>query len=189
MFRLPRLLALLGAVGCLPVPIVDDAPAEWLEPSVIPDAPVDPDDPMARMIWMMQYDNRFVVSTKDLPSSWPTDPARVHQILVNLLSNAAKFTRHGTVRLHAGTEDEFLKFRVQDTGVGMTEEQLTRIFDVFEQASPETSRTHGGTGLGLAISKRSAELIQSTLHVTSRPGLGTTFTLSIPKYDASLATT
>ncbi|MEO0603016.1 MAG: hypothetical protein AAF211_16375, partial [Myxococcota bacterium] len=58
MSRLLRTLTLLAAVGCLPAPVVDDAPAEWLQPSVIPEAPVDPDDPMARMVWMMQYDNR-----------------------------------------------------------------------------------------------------------------------------------
>ncbi len=117
-----------------------------------------------------------------LPDQFQTDPTRLRQILVNLMSNAIKFTEHGEVRLvvrGVPGETSFLNFEVHDTGIGMTGEQLGRLFQPFTQADGSTTRKFGGTGLGLSISKRLAELLGGTLTVCSAPGKGSVFTLSI----------
>ena len=113
-----------------------------------------------------------------------TDETKLRQVLVNLLSNACKFTEDGSVRLEVerrGADDgERLVFRVEDTGIGMTPEQVERVFEEFAQADSSTQRRYGGTGLGLAISRRFARLMGGELAVTSRPGEGSTFTLELP---------
>ena len=112
------------------------------------------------------------------------DVTRVRQILLNLLSNASKFTDHGTITLTAGRQSsesgEMVSFSVRDTGVGMTEEQLGRLFQAFSQAEASTASKYGGTGLGLAISKRFAEMMGGDITVSSTPGQGTTFTVRLP---------
>jgi signal transduction histidine kinase len=108
------------------------------------------------------------------------DSIKLRQILLNLLSNASKFTDNGTVRLDARREKNSMVFEVSDTGLGMTEEQLSRLFQPFAQAESDTSRKFGGTGLGLAISRRFAELMGGSINVESTPGQGTTFTLTLP---------
>jgi CheY-like chemotaxis protein/two-component sensor histidine kinase len=112
------------------------------------------------------------------------DVTRVRQILLNLLSNASKFTDHGTITLSAGREPsesgETVTFAVRDTGVGMSEEQLHRLFQAFSQAEASTSAKYGGTGLGLAISRRFAEMMGGEITVSSSPGQGTTFTVRLP---------
>jgi PAS domain S-box-containing protein len=112
------------------------------------------------------------------------DVTRVRQILLNLLSNASKFTERGTITLEARRQasgaGEQVIFSVRDTGVGMTDEQLGRLFQAFSQAEASTSSKYGGTGLGLAISKRFAEMMGGDITVTSLPGVGTTFTVCIP---------
>jgi PAS domain S-box-containing protein len=112
------------------------------------------------------------------------DVTRVRQILLNLLSNASKFTDHGTITLAAdrqpGESGEVVSFAVRDTGVGMTEEQLNRLFQAFSQAEASTAAKYGGTGLGLAISKRFAEMMGGDIAVSSVPGQGTTFTVRLP---------
>ncbi|MEP7325076.1 MAG: GAF domain-containing protein [Gemmatimonadota bacterium] len=112
------------------------------------------------------------------------DVTRVRQILLNLLSNASKFTERGTLRLEVKREPspagERVVFAVHDTGVGMTEEQLGRLFQAFSQAEASTSAKYGGTGLGLAISKKFAEMMGGDIVVTSTPGKGTTFTVRLP---------
>jgi len=108
------------------------------------------------------------------------DPTRIRQVLVNLLSNAIKFTESGTVRLIVTvldvTEDTItIKADVSDTGIGMTDEQIKRIFTPFMQAESETTRKYGGTGLGLTIAKNLLEMMGSKLEVKSKPGHGSTF--------------
>ena len=114
------------------------------------------------------------------------DFLRVNQILLNLLSNAVKFTaRGGTIRLKIQQFEKrngatTLRFVVSDTGIGMTEEFLERLFLPFEQADSLTSQKYGGTGLGMAITQNLVELLSGSIHVKSKPGEGTTFTVKIP---------
>jgi PAS domain S-box-containing protein len=116
----------------------------------------------------------------DLPPACLGDPGRLSQILLNLLSNAVKFTERGAVRLDARLSDGKLLFRVTDTGIGLTAEQMGRLFLSFEQADTSTTRRYGGTGLGLAISRRLAELMEGDISVRSAPGSGSTFELRLP---------
>jgi CheY-like chemotaxis protein len=114
------------------------------------------------------------------------DMTKVRQILFNLLSNACKFTDHGAVTLDvrrqkggAGGGDDLL-FRVTDTGIGMTTEELGKLFQPFTQADATTTRRFGGTGLGLAISKRFCEIMGGQIAAESQPDQGSTFTLTLP---------
>ncbi|MCA9135224.1 MAG: response regulator [Planctomycetales bacterium] len=125
-------------------------------------------------------------SDTDIPETITSDPTRLRQIVTNLIGNALKFTERGgiTVRLTArtnpdsGLPDE-IAVAVCDTGIGMSAEQLDRIFDPFSQADTSTTRKYGGTGLGLSISKRLAESLGGGLDVQSVPGVGSTFTVRI----------
>ncbi|MCB1954435.1 MAG: PAS domain S-box protein [Rhodocyclaceae bacterium] len=116
----------------------------------------------------------------DLPVACVGDPLRLGQVLVNLLSNALKFTPAGSVRLEAGRDAGELVFRVIDTGIGMNETQLARIFSPFEQADASHTRRYGGTGLGLTITRRIVELMGGRITVRSRPGAGSTFVVHLP---------
>jgi PAS domain S-box-containing protein len=113
------------------------------------------------------------------------DMTRVRQVLFNLLSNASKFTERGTITLRAIREPsaagEVVCFTVQDTGIGMTPEQLGRLFQAFSQAETSTASKYGGTGLGLAISKMFCEMMGGQIGVASTPGVGTTFTVRLPR--------
>ncbi|TNC14431.1 response regulator [Methylobacterium terricola] len=113
-----------------------------------------------------------------------TDATKLRQCLINLLSNAAKFTEGGTITLSAAREHreggDRLRFTVTDTGIGMSEEQLSRLFQRFTQADASTTRRFGGTGLGLAITRAFARMLGGEITVTSRVGEGTTFTLELP---------
>jgi signal transduction histidine kinase/DNA-binding response OmpR family regulator len=118
------------------------------------------------------------------------DATKLRQILFNLLGNAAKFTDHGTISLsvtrETGAAGDWLTFVVADTGIGMTEEQLGRLFQAFAQADASTSRRFGGTGLGLALVHTFCEMLGGSVTVTSAPGAGSTFTVRLPA-DASAA--
>ena len=108
------------------------------------------------------------------------DPLRLGQILINFCNNAVKFTEEGEVVikgrvLEASGDSQLIEFSVKDTGIGMTEAQIGRLFQAFEQADTSTTRKYGGTGLGLAISKRLAELMGGDVGVTSELGKGSTF--------------
>lgn len=116
----------------------------------------------------------------DLPQTVLGDPLRLGQVLLNLLSNAIKFTEVGSVTLFASRQGAQLVFKVSDTGIGMNEEQLSRLFKPFQQADGSTTRHFGGTGLGLAITKRILELMGGTIQVESRPGAGSSFEVSVP---------
>jgi two-component system, sensor histidine kinase and response regulator len=116
----------------------------------------------------------------DVPTALLGDVLRLGQVLINYANNAVKFTEHGeilvSVRLRERTEDEvLLYFAVSDTGIGLTEEQMDRLFQSFHQADTSTTRKFGGTGLGLAISKKLAELMGGQVGVHSQHGKGSTF--------------
>ena len=116
---------------------------------------------------------------KDLPPAW-TDPDKLRQIILNLLSNAAKFTHQGCVNITVRRQGERMHLAVADTGIGLSEDALERIFEEFQQADSSTTRQYGGTGLGLTISRKLARLMGGDLTATSQKGQGSTFTLVIP---------
>ncbi|MDX1694266.1 MAG: 7TM diverse intracellular signaling domain-containing protein, partial [Ketobacteraceae bacterium] len=125
---------------------------------------------------------RWVINKPDTElNTFIGDSARIHQILTNLVSNAFKFTDRGEVSVISTVEDHpepghcYLKFSIRDTGIGLTKEQIDRLFKPFSQADTSTTRKYGGTGLGLVISKRLAELMNGDIGVHSEPGKGATF--------------
>ena len=121
----------------------------------------------------------------DLPEAFLADFLRLSQVLTNLLDNAIKFTPQGEVELGVDRKGDKLRFRVRDTGIGMSGEQVARVFLPFEQAENSTSRRFGGTGLGLVICKRLVELMDGTIRVESNPGRGALFEVSLPLVVAS----
>jgi signal transduction histidine kinase len=134
-----------------------------------------------------QRGNALRLEIGDAPAHLRTDATKLKQILLNLLGNAAKFTENGVVTLAAeavpvasGGGAAQVVFRVSDTGIGMTPEQLERLFQPFTQAEVSTAKTYGGTGLGLAISKHFAEMMGGEVRVESEPGRGTRFVVRLP---------
>ena len=121
--------------------------------------------------------------TKEIADGLPfiySDQDKLKQVVFNLLSNAAKFTHAGQITVSARRQNEMLVLKVTDTGIGITEEALERIFEEFQQADDSTTRRYGGTGLGLSISRRLARLLGGDLTAASSEGVGSTFTLTIP---------
>jgi two-component system sensor histidine kinase/response regulator len=114
-----------------------------------------------------------------LPDGVRGDPTRLRQILVNLVGNAFKFTHHGEVTIRATSAGDSLRFEVRDSGIGMSPEQLARLFQPFSQADSSTTRKYGGTGLGLTISRSLARLMGGDITVDSAPGEGSGFTVEI----------
>lgn len=118
-----------------------------------------------------------------LGRAW-TDETRVRQVVFNLASNACKFTEDGEVevtgRRSSAPDGEWLEIAVRDTGIGLTREQVAKLFQDFSQADSSTTRRFGGTGLGLAISRRLCQLLGGDISVESTPGLGACFTMRIP---------
>ncbi len=136
--------------------------------------------------------NRLEVSGAAACGTMRADLTKVRQTLFNLLSNAAKFTEHGVIRLearrHAADGREWLTFRVADSGIGMTPEQMGKLFQAFGQADASTTRQYGGTGLGLAISRRFCRMMGGDVTVESTPGRGSIFTVTLPaEIDPALA--
>jgi signal transduction histidine kinase len=134
--------------------------------------------------------NELVFDIEDLGDA-EIDDTKLRQCLFNLLSNACKFTKEGTVRLQGRRDGDTLSFLVQDSGIGMTAEQLAKLFQPFVQADSSTTRKFGGTGLGLTITRELARLMGGDVTVSSIPGVGSTFALSLklsaPASQASLA--
>ena len=114
-----------------------------------------------------------------IPATIKTDPTKLRQILTNLVGNAIKFTQAGGVIVTCRLDGEMVAFDIADTGIGMTKQQLSRIFNPFEQADTSVTRRFGGTGLGLSISKRFAEALGGEIRVQSQPGKGTVFTVRV----------
>jgi len=122
----------------------------------------------------------FYVRERDLPASCRSDPLRLSQVLVNVLGNAIKFTDAGSVSLDARVEAGQLCIKVSDTGIGMTQEQIQRLFQPFEQADSSTTRRFGGSGLGLSISLHLVKALGGDIVVSSTPGIGSSFDVRIP---------
>jgi PAS domain S-box-containing protein len=125
--------------------------------------------------------NRISVMLPDQLSMY-SDETKIRQVLINLLSNACKFTHSGEVLLRAKRESDagWVTIEVQDTGIGMDPEHLDRVFEPFVQADASTTRKYGGTGLGLAISRKFCELLGGDLTAHTVPGAGSTFVVRIP---------
>ncbi|MCM2314716.1 MAG: ATP-binding protein [Thermoanaerobaculia bacterium] len=129
--------------------------------------------------------NQFVVNVQDYLGTLKGDVTKLKQVLLNLLSNASKFTDKGTVTLDVREEEAedgsmWILFRVIDTGIGLTPEQMSKLFQSFSQADASTTRKYGGTGLGLAISRRFCQMMGGDVAVESTPGKGSTFTVKLP---------
>jgi signal transduction histidine kinase len=130
-----------------------------------------------------QNGNRLLVEAQPNLGTLSVDPMRLRQILLNLLSNACKFTKEGEVKLTArrvADGRDFLELVVADSGIGMTQEQLAKLFQEFTQAEASTAQRYGGTGLGLAITRKLARLMGGDVTVTSEPGKGSAFTARLP---------
>jgi len=125
-------------------------------------------------------DNNFVIEKPNDLGKLTNDQTKLRQILFNMISNAAKFTKKGTVTLGITKYDEKVRFAVTDTGIGMNAEQLGKVFEEFTQAESSTSKDYGGTGLGLPISKKMTEMMGGIMEVESQEGKGTTFSIIIP---------
>jgi signal transduction histidine kinase len=138
--------------------------------------------------------NTLVIACSEDVGSMRADQTKIRQALFNLLSNAAKFTERGRIELRVASSElraedgsllatrnsQLVTFSVSDTGIGMTQEQLGRLFEAFSQAEASTRSRYGGTGLGLAISRHFCRLMGGDLTVTSVPGEGSTFTVRLP---------
>lgn len=151
-----------------------------------------------------QNSNHLIIEYTGKPSHLFADPVRVRQILINLLGNACKFTDQGTITLriqqemqvHHPTHDEqthptetsCIVFDVADTGIGLSNEQMARLFQPFTQADDSTTRKYGGTGLGLALTRHFCQMMGGTVDVVSTLGAGATFTVRLPLRDPDLAT-
>jgi adenylate cyclase len=130
-----------------------------------------------------QNQNRLVVEALDDLGVLTVDPMRLRQILLNLLSNACKFTKQGDVTLRARRlvdGREWIELGVADSGIGMTAAQQSKLFEEFTQADASTVQRFGGTGLGLAISRKLARMMGGDVTVMSEPGKGSVFTVRLP---------
>jgi CheY-like chemotaxis protein len=115
------------------------------------------------------------------------DPLRLEQVLLNLVTNAVKFTERGRVELEVTAEASQVVFTLKDSGIGMSEETLSRLFEAFEQADATTTRRFGGSGLGLAITKRLVGIMGGTVSVSSTVGVGSVFSVQLPHRLAEVA--
>jgi PAS domain S-box-containing protein len=117
---------------------------------------------------------------KEMHAYWLADPVRLRQIILNLISNAIKFTPKGEVNITLREQNETVVFEVKDTGIGISEAQINKLFNRFEQADATTTRNFGGTGLGLPIAKQLANLMGGEITVTSEENIGSTFSVVLP---------
>jgi signal transduction histidine kinase len=113
-----------------------------------------------------------------------TDSTKLIQIISNLINNSIKFTKEGSINFGYNLKEDFLEFFVTDTGIGIPQESLGKVFDRFYQVDRTVSRQFGGTGLGLSICKAYVNLLGGTISVTSSPGKGTSFVFAIPYVSA-----
>ncbi len=130
---------------------------------------------------MRANNNRYVVHMPHQAVLLVVDANALQRVLGNLLSNAAKFTHNGQVALDVAEAGDGLRIDVSDTGIGMSSSEIKRVFREFEQADASATRSFGGAGLGLAIARRYTQLMGGRLTATSQPGVGSTFTLHLPR--------
>jgi signal transduction histidine kinase len=131
----------------------------------------------------LQNQNSLVVEVQENLGALAVDPMRLRQILLNLLSNACKFTKEGEVKLRASRVSNghhWVELSISDTGIGMNPEQQAKLFEEFSQADATTAQRFGGTGLGLAITRKLARMMGGDVTVTSDPGRGSVFTVRLP---------
>lgn len=131
-------------------------------------------------------DNSLVVNVGENVDTMSSDVTKLRQSLINLLGNAAKFSQNKDIHLDVSSETNSMAepeivFRVKDQGIGMTREQLDKLFQAFVQADASTTRKYGGTGLGLAITQKFCHMMGGSIEVESEPGVGSTFTIRLPK--------
>ena len=135
---------------------------------------------------LTKNNNKLSVNVAADAGGMHADVTKLRQTLFNLLSNAAKFTHNGTITLdvsrYACGSDQWIKLRVSDTGIGMNEQQLAGLFEAFQQADASTTRNYGGTGLGLAITRHFCRMMGGDVSVTSTPGVGSVFSVSVPAH-------
>ncbi len=133
---------------------------------------------------VQKNENTLEVTCPEDVGSMHSDVTRLRQSLFNLLSNATKFTQQGKVTLTVGRRNvqdrDWVVFRVSDTGIGMTPEQVQQLFQAFVQADASTTRKYGGTGLGLVITRKICQMMGGEVYVESEPGKGSTFTIQVP---------
>ncbi|WP_018690628.1 ABC transporter substrate-binding protein [Algicola sagamiensis] len=139
---------------------------------------------MASIVESKEIELRYI-QDELYEEGWIGDPVRIKQVLLNLVSNAVKFTHEGQVTIYVKSrmvigEGVQLSFSVEDTGIGMSEEHLKRLFSRFEQADSSTTRKYGGTGLGMAITKNLVEMMGGNISVFSCPGQGTQMDVNLP---------
>jgi adenylate cyclase len=135
-----------------------------------------------------QNKNSLAVEAQENLGTITLDPMRLRQILLNLLSNACKFTEQGEVKLRARRVRDgrdWIEMAVADTGIGMTADQQAKLFEEFSQAEATTAQRFGGTGLGLAITRKLARMMGGDVTVTSEPGKGSVFTVRLPAAQTS----
>ena len=121
-----------------------------------------------------------IVYNKEMPLALHGDSLRISQVLINLINNSIKFTEHGFVQVAISNKGDRYLFAVQDSGIGISDEEIGKLFQVFTQADGSTTRKYGGTGLGLAISKQLVELMNGRIFCESEPSHGSTFSFEIP---------
>jgi signal transduction histidine kinase/DNA-binding response OmpR family regulator len=133
--------------------------------------------------------NKLIINGAEGAATIDTDVTKLKQGLLNLMSNASKFTKDGSVELTVASSEDggTISFRVADTGIGMTPEQMGKLFQAFAQADASTTRTFGGTGLGLAITRHFARMLGGDVTVTSELGKGSVFTLTLPVQEKEAA--
>lgn len=125
--------------------------------------------------------NQLDIALDPPPPPLEADPLRVRQILFNLLGNAAKFTKDGTIRISAAARDGLIAITVSDSGIGFAADRAEALFEEFRQGDPSTTRRYGGSGLGLSISRKLARAMGGDITGTSAPGAGASFTLILPQ--------
>ena len=154
-----------------------------LNPQIVQLAPLIDEVAGTSRLLAEQNRNRLVVEAQENLGSITVDPMRLRQVLLNLLSNACKFTKDGEVKLRVskvGNGRHWVELSVSDTGIGMTPEQQAKLFEEFTQADATTAQRFGGTGLGLAIARKLARMMGGDVTVTSEPGKGSAFTVRLP---------
>lgn len=127
-----------------------------------------------------QKGNQIITQIPANIGAMHADKTKVHQILLNILSNAAKFTEKGKINFTVQRQDSHFQFTIQDSGIGMSPEQVKNVFRAFVQADVSTTRQYGGTGLGLAISSHYSEMMSGSIKVNSELGKGSTFVVELP---------
>ena len=135
----------------------------------------------------MKKENELLVNYSDNLGSINSDETKIRQVLLNILSNACKFTESGTISFQTTRDNHWIVFTISDSGIGMREDQIGKLFNDFTQVDSSTTRKYGGTGLGLSISKRFCTLIGGDIEVSSQPGKGSQFIVRLPTNVSTLS--